>query len=67
MKMNNNFTSKEFIINYPKLLNLTSSQFYDFLNFCEVNRKENKFFEDLYNFLDIYSYDFAAEYIGDDL
>lgn len=58
---------KEFVINQSNLFNLTSSQFYDFLNFCEMNREENQFFEDLYNFLNIYSYDFAAEYIGDDI
>lgn len=65
--MKNNFATKNFIIDYKNLLNLTSSQFYDFLNFCEMNREENKFFKDLYNFLNTYSYDFAAEYIGDDL
>lgn len=58
---------KEFIINQSNLFNLSSPQFYDFLEFCESHKHENKFYEDLYNFLDQYSIDFAAFYIGDEL
>lgn len=58
---------KEFNIDMGKLFMLSSPQFYDFLDFCECRKHENKFYEDLYNFLDQYSIDFAAYYIGDDI
>ena len=58
---------KEYIINFKNLCQLDSDSFFEFLNYCEERKNENKFFADLYDTLNAYGYDFAAPYIGDDV
>ena len=45
---------------------MRSYDFYEFVDFCK-NKTNIEIFKNLYKFLDQYSYDFAAEYIGEDL
>ena len=55
-----------FVIKANDIYKMNTQDFEDILEFCE-KRKSNKFFNELYIFLDQFSYDFAAEYIGEDV
>lgn len=55
-----------FVIKANDIYKMNTQDFEDILEFCK-KRKSNKFFNELYIFLDQFSYDFAAEYIGEDV
>lgn len=64
---NNNLNlQKIFEIKQEDLFNMGSCDFYEFVDFCK-NKTNIEIFKNLYKFLDRYSYDFAVEYIGEDL
>lgn len=58
--------NKNFEISAKDLFEMRGNDFYDFLEFCRA-KSDIELFKNLYKFLDQYSYDFAAEYIGEDL